>query len=154
MKRFVVVVKNRERHVGFAKGLAHAPHGRLVGKRDVCSEYEDRRAEPGEQGGDSGQRRAGVGVGDDQDALRQGSRRRRCVAHRESDGGEDSAQERQVACEKRRARELQEALVGAHTPSLATGDESADGDGQAVVCRVSRHVAESNADGGGLIAPR
>ena len=126
VQRLEVVLRDGQRHVHVAVGAEHAGDRRGVGRDEVRGEGEDGLAEVRQDAGEPAHRRAGHLVRDDDDAVGQVGRRLVGAAHRQTDDGEDAAEEREVAPQQRLAAQAQPALVAAHAPRLAAGEQDAD----------------------------
>ena len=126
VQRLEVVLRDGQRHIHVAVGVEHARHRRGVGRDEVRGEGEDGLAEVAEDAGEPAHRRAGHLVGDDNDAIGEVGRRLCGAAHRQADDGEDAGEELEVAPQQRLAAEAQAALVAAHAPRLAAGEQDAD----------------------------
>ena len=126
VQRLEVVLRDGQRDVDVAVRLEHARHRGGVGRDEVRGEGEDGLAEVREDAGEPAHRRAGHLVRDDHDAVGEVGRRLVGAAHRQADDGEDAAEEREVAAQQRLAAEAQPALVAAHAPRLAAGEQDAD----------------------------
>ena len=116
----------------------HAPDRFGLGRDEVGRHGEHGLVEPAEDRGEAGQRRARHLVGDDDDAVRQVVRRLLRAPHRQADHGEDAAEKGEVALQQRLAAEAQPALVAAHAPRLAAGEQDADPH-PLPVCRLGVH---------------
>ncbi len=138
VERLQVVVGDGQGDVHVAERLEHAPDGAGLGRDEVGRHGEDRLAEAAEDRRQPGQRRARHLVRDDDDAGRQVGRRLLGAAHRQADHGEDAAEKGEVALQQRVAAEAQPALVAAHAPRLAAGEQHADPH-PLLVCRLRGH---------------
>ena len=142
VQRLQVVVRDGQRHVDVAVRVEHARHRGRVGSDEVRGEGEDRLAEVRQDAGQPAHRRAGHLVRDDDDVVGQVDRRLLDGAHGQADDGEEAAEEREVALQQRVSVEAQPALVAAHAPRLAAGEQDADAYGvRGCAMRVHREDA-------------
>ena len=141
VQRLEVVVGHGEGDVHAVERGEHAPDRFGLGRDEVGRHGEDGLVEPAEDRGEAGERRARHLVGDDDDAVRQVVRRLLRAPHRQADHGEDAAEKGEVALQQRLAAEAQLALVAAHAPRLAAGEQDADPH-PFPVCRLRAHREE------------
>ena len=141
VERLEVVLGHGEGDVHAVERGEHAPDRFGLGRDEVGRHGEDGFVEPAEDRGEPGERRARHLVGDDDDPVRQVVRRLLRASHRQAEHGEDAAEKREVALQQRLAVEAQLALVAAHAPRLAAGEQDADAH-PFQVCRLRAHREE------------
>ena len=138
VQRLEVVLGDGERDVHAVERVEHAPDRAGLGRDEVGRHGEDGLVEAAEDRREAGERRARDLVGDHDDAGRQVLRRLLRAPDRQADHGEDAAEKGEVALQQRLAAQAQPALVAAHAPRLAAGEQDADPHGFPV-CRLGAH---------------